>query len=107
MTVSNAERSNARRMRPARRPISMRVGAIGLAIGLLTAVSAVDAAQSTRLMLAQSGIAPASSLDPAKQLPGAISVSNIDFKRGDGGAGRLSLRFNGRSEERRVGKEGR
>ena len=95
MTVSNAERSNAKRLRPARRPMSMRVGAIGLAIGMLTAFSAVDAAQSTRVMMAQSGIAPAASLDPAKQLPGAISVSNIDFKRGDGGAGRLSLRFNG------------
>nr|WP_310056141.1 type IV pilus secretin PilQ family protein [Lysobacter niabensis] len=33
--------------------------------------------------------------DPAKQLPGAISVSNIDFKRGDGGAGKLILRFSG------------
>ncbi|WP_460732439.1 type IV pilus secretin PilQ [Lysobacter tyrosinilyticus] len=33
--------------------------------------------------------------DPAKQLPGTISVSNIDFKRGDGGAGKLILRFNG------------
>jgi type IV pilus assembly protein PilQ len=39
--------------------------------------------------------APASSNDPAKQLPGAISVSNIDFKRGDGGAGKLILRFTG------------
>ncbi|QNP42175.1 type IV pilus secretin PilQ [Lysobacter terrestris] len=36
-----------------------------------------------------------SSNDPAKQLPGAISVSNIDFKRGDGGAGKLILRFSG------------
>src|SRR5687768_18564732 len=107
MTMFNTKRFNAKRLRPSRRPMSIRIGAIGLAIGLLTAFSAVDAAQTTRLMMAQSGIAPASSLDPAKQLPGAISVSNIDFKRGDGGAGRLSLRFNGRSEERRVGKEGR
>src|SRR5688500_10945451 len=95
MTMFNTKRFNAKRLRPSRRPMSIRVGAIGLAVGLLTAFSAVDAAQSTRLMMAQSGIAPASSLDPAKQLPGAISVSNIDFKRGDGGAGRLSLRFNG------------
>ena len=86
---------NAKRLRPARRPMSMRIGAIGLAIGLVTAFSAVDAAQSTRLLMAQSGIAPTSSLDPAKQLPGAIRVSNIDFKRGDGGAGRLTLRFSG------------
>ena len=40
-------------------------------------------------------VAPAASADPAKQLPGAIAVSNIDFKRGDGGAGRLILRFSG------------
>ncbi|HEU0306207.1 MAG TPA: type IV pilus secretin PilQ family protein [Lysobacter sp.] len=33
--------------------------------------------------------------DPAKQVPGTISVSNIDFKRGDGGAGKLILRFSG------------
>jgi len=86
---------NATHMRPARRPLARRTTAIGLAVGLLAAFSAVDAAQSTRLMTAQAGVAPASSLDPAKQLPGAISVSNIDFKRGDGGAGRLSLQFSG------------
>ncbi|MEG3157499.1 type IV pilus secretin PilQ family protein [Lysobacter zhanggongensis] len=40
-------------------------------------------------------MAPATSPDPAKQLPGTISVSDIDFKRGDGGAGRLILRFTG------------
>ena len=86
---------NAKRMRPARRPMSLRAGACGLAIGLLTAFSAVDAAQPARLLMAQAASAPAPSLDPAKQLPGTVSVSNIDFKRGDGGAGRLSLRFSG------------
>jgi hypothetical protein len=34
---------NAKTMRPARRPMLVRVGGIGLAIGLLTAFSAVDA----------------------------------------------------------------
>ena len=87
---------NAKTMRPARRPMLVRVGGIGLAIGLLTAFSAVDASQSARLQLLQSAAsAPVPSLDPSKQLPGTISVSNIDFKRGDGGAGRLSLRFSG------------
>jgi type IV pilus assembly protein PilQ len=87
---------NAKTMRPARRPMLLRVGGIGLAIGLLTAFSAVDASQSARLQLLQSAAtAPVPSLDPSKQLPGTISVSNIDFKRGDGGAGRLSLRFSG------------
>src|SRR5687768_1228316 len=86
---------NATHMRPARRPLARRTIAIGLAAGLLASFSAVDAAQTTRLMVAQAGAAPAPSLDPAKQLPGAVSVSNIDFKRGDGGAGRLSLQFSG------------
>jgi type IV pilus assembly protein PilQ len=87
---------NAKTMRPTRRPMLLRVGGIGLAIGLLTAFSAVEASQSARLQLLQSATtAPVPSLDPAKQLPGTISVSNIDFKRGDGGAGRLSLRFSG------------
>ena len=86
---------NATHMRPARRPLARRTTGIGLAIGLLAAFSAVDAAQSTRLTMGQAGIAPAQNLDPAKQLPGAVSVSNIDFKRGDGGAGRLSLQFSG------------
>ena len=87
---------NAKTMRPTRRPMLLRVGGIGLAIGLLTAFSAVEASQSARLQLLQAATtAPVPSLDPAKQLPGTISVSNIDFKRGDGGAGRLSLRFSG------------
>ena len=68
-------------------------------LGTLAAFSAVQAATPgagvtfAPGLLAQ--VAPAASLDPAKQLPGAISVSNIDFKRGDGGAGRLILRFSG------------
>ena len=86
---------NATHMRPARRPLARRTIAIGLAAGLLATFSAVDAAQTTRLMTAQAGVAPAPSLDPAKQLPGTVSVSNIDFKRGDGGAARLSLQFSG------------
>lgn len=86
---------NATPMRPARRPF-LRVGAAGLAIGLLAAFGAVDAAQGAHVLMAQqAATAPAPSLDPSKQLPGQINVSNIDFKRGDGGAGRLALRFSG------------
>jgi type IV pilus assembly protein PilQ len=85
----------ANTMRPARRP-SLRAGALGLAIGLVVAIGAADASQAGRVLMAQTAAtAPKPSLDPGKQLPGTISVSNIDFKRGDGGAGRLSLRFNG------------
>jgi type IV pilus assembly protein PilQ len=94
MTVFNANRSM--RAGPAR------IG-LGLAIGLLAGMSAVHAATPashgtfTPTFVAQlaPAAAPASSNDPAKQLPGAISVSNIDFKRGDGGAGKLILRFTG------------
>ena len=94
MTVFNANRSM--RAGPAR------IG-LGLAIGLLAGASAVHAATPashgsfTPTFVAQlaPAAAPAPSNDPAKQLPGAISVSNIDFKRGDGGAGKLILRFTG------------
>ncbi|MFC5579271.1 type IV pilus secretin PilQ [Lysobacter niabensis] len=94
MTVFNANRSL--RAGPAR------IG-LGLAIGLLAGFSAVHAAgpaargSFTPTFVAQLAptAAPMPSNDPAKQLPGAISVSNIDFKRGDGGAGKLILRFSG------------
>lgn len=33
--------------------------------------------------------------DPTKQVAGTVSVSGIDFKRGDGGSGRLILKFSG------------
>ena len=86
---------NATPMRPARRP-HLRAGAIGLAIGLFAAIGAVDASQGAHVLMAQSAAtAPVPNLDPAKNQPGTITVSNIDFKRGDGGAGRLSLRFTG------------
>lgn len=89
MTVFNANRSK-------------RTG-IGLAIGLLAGFSAAHAAAPsangtfTPMFVAQvaPATAPTPSNDPAKQLPGTISVSNIDFKRGDGGAGKLILRFSG------------
>ncbi len=88
MTVFNANRSK-------------RTG-IGLAIGLLAGFGAVHAAtpatgKFTPTFVAQvaPAVAPAASNDPSKQLPGTISVSNIDFKRGDGGAGKLILRFSG------------
>ena len=86
---------NATPMRPARRPF-LRAGALGLAIGLVTAFGAADAAQAARVLAAQSAAtAPTPNVDPSKNVPGTIAVSNIDFKRGDGGSGRLSLRFSG------------
>ena len=57
--------------------------------------AAQPAAPLAQAPVAPPAAAPPASLDPAKQLPGAIAVSNIDFKRGDGGSGRLILRFSG------------
>ena len=83
-------------LRPARRPLPTRANLIGLAVGVLTAIGGVHAAPPpAHAGLATAPVAPVSSMDPAKQLPGAISLSNIDFKRGDGGAGRLILHFSG------------
>jgi type IV pilus assembly protein PilQ len=84
--------------RPARRPLPKRATLLGLAAGLLAAAGGVGATPpvaNAPAMMATSQVTPATSLDPAKQVPGAISVSNLDFKRGDGGAGRLTLRFSG------------
>jgi len=39
--------------------------------------------------------APVAGVDPGKQVPGAVAVTAIDFKRGEGGAGRVILRFSG------------
>ena len=90
MTVLNADRS-----RTARRPL-LSTTVIGLAAGTLAAFTAVHAAPSAGLapaLVAQA--APVPSPDPAKQLPGAIEVSKIDFKRGQDGAGKLILTFSG------------
>lgn len=88
--------SNAQDPRATRRIQPIRSATFGLAVGLLAATSGVHAAQSP-------GIAPQMAVlqtvmtgsDPAKQLPGAIAVDDIDFHRGDGGSGKLVLRFDG------------
>jgi type IV pilus assembly protein PilQ len=62
----------------------MKAAFFGLAAGLLSALSAVNAAPPA---------APA--VAPAQQMPAVASVTSIDFKRGDGGSGKLILRFDG------------
>ncbi|WP_454829108.1 type IV pilus secretin PilQ [Pseudoxanthomonas wuyuanensis] len=81
--------SNAQRLRPARPLAMLRLCSLGLAIGLLAAAGTVSAASPT---------GPAQTAAPNGQAPSqsaAVSVSNIDFRRGEDGAGRLILRFNG------------
>ncbi|RYZ70018.1 MAG: type IV pilus secretin PilQ family protein [Lysobacteraceae bacterium] len=79
--------SNAHSPLPTRRLPTLRACSLGLAIGLLAATGIANAAS------------PGATVPPADagvQLAAPLEISNIDFKRGDGGAGRLVLRFNGK-----------
>jgi type IV pilus assembly protein PilQ len=94
MTVTTAHR-----LPSTTRPMPLRAGAIGLLAGLVSAFSAVHAASPRPAMpattIAAIAQATAGAVDPAKQAPAAVSVDKIDFKRGDGGAGKLILKFSG------------
>ncbi|CAN4278130.1 type IV pilus secretin PilQ family protein [Pseudoxanthomonas sp. LjRoot125] len=78
--------SNAYRLRPSRRLATLRACSLGLAIGLLAAASAAGATPP-----GGQANAPAASAKTAQ----AVSVSNIDFRRGEDGAGRLIVKFDG------------
>lgn len=85
--------TNAKSQRPVRRPLSLRTCAMGVALGLYAASAAALPVSTTSVTMAQS--ATGAMADPAKRLPGAVSVSAIDFQRGEGGSGKLILRFSG------------
>ena len=72
---------------------TLRAGLFGIALGAVAASSAVNAAAPVAPGTGQAAVA--AGVDPARQQAGAVAVSSIDFKRGDGGAGRLVLRFTG------------
>lgn len=78
--------SNAYRLRPSRRLATLRVCSLGWAIGLLAAASAAGATPPGQ---------QASATPVAATAAQAVSVSNIDFRRGEDGAGRLIVRFDG------------
>jgi len=92
MTVTNVQR-----LRFAARPLPLKASLAGLVVGLCAALGttawAAPAVPGPSATTAQPGNAVA--VDPAKSLPSAVSISGIDFKRGDGGAGRLILHFSG------------
>jgi type IV pilus assembly protein PilQ len=73
---------------------NLRASLLGLGLGLFAASSALHAGQAP-IVATMGQVASTAGMDPAKQQPGAVSVSSIDFKRGDGGSGRLILRFSG------------
>ena len=81
-----------RSLQPTGMTVPCRALAIGLVAGLLSA-SAAAGNTSTRLAPPSLvAVAQVAAADPAKQVPGVVSVSAVDFKRGDGGSGKLILR---------------
>jgi type IV pilus assembly protein PilQ len=86
MTVTNVQR-----LRPAARPLPLRAGIAGLVVGLCAMLGTSAWAAPAAAGQPMGTVA----VDPAKTLPSVVSVSSIDFKRGDGGAGRLILHFSG------------
>lgn len=91
MTVTNAKRLRLVRALPSR------AGVAGFVAGMLAAFGSVQAAPlpAAQAAPAVAQAAPVNSLDPGRRLPGTISVADIDFNRGDGGAARLTIRFTG------------
>jgi len=77
--------SNAQSLRTRRRPAISAPVACGLWLALALTVPSLAAVAAT----------PASQPAPAASTTAKSKVSQIDFKRGDGGAGRLILRFDG------------
>jgi type IV pilus assembly protein PilQ len=71
-------------LRPIRRRATIRACALGFALALASGSS-----------LAATGVGDLNAHDPAKAVPATVSVSKIDFKRGEDGAGRVILQFDG------------
>lgn len=76
--------SKALSLRPIRRQ-AIRTCAMGFALALASGSS----------FAAVSAAADLNAHDPAKTVPATVAVSKIDFKRGEDGAGRLILQFDG------------
>ena len=85
--------TNAKQLRPTRRPLPLAACAIGVAAGLYAAGASALPATVVAAGMGQSAIG--TTADPSKRTADAVTVSAIDFKRGDGGSGKLILRFNG------------
>ncbi|MGN7726199.1 type IV pilus secretin PilQ [Luteimonas sp. 22616] len=92
MTVTQAQH-----LQKSRRAMPLRASMVGLVAGLVSAFGAVHAEQpaTTASYFAVTQAAAPVAVDPAKQVAGGLAVSSIDFKRGDGGSGKLIMRFSG------------
>lgn len=83
----------AQSLQQGRRTLPVRAAVFGLAAGMLSALSAVGAAPPAQPAPAA---APPAVVAPAVangQTAGVASITNIDFKQGEGGSGKLILRF--------------
>lgn len=87
MSLNSANSLRGSRPSPARRRRWIVLG-----VAMATFMGAAAASPPVVSML-QSGSAVA--VDPARQVGAGLSVANIDFRRGEGGAGRLIVRFSG------------
>ena len=84
--------NTAKRQRTIRRPFAPTACAAGIALVLCAGAASATPASATGVLAGQSA---ATIADPGKRLPGTVQVTGIDFKRGDGGSGKLILRFSG------------
>ena len=95
---------NAQSLHQGRRSMPLRAIALGVAAGLLSALSAVSAAPP-----AQPSAPAVVQQAPANgQTVGPVPVDSIDFRRGEGGSGKLILRFDreGAMPDMRAGDAG-
>ena len=86
--------NNATQTQPIRRSLPLGLLTAAVMVGLsASGASATPASSITAVGIGQS--ATGALADPAKRTPDAVTVSAIDFKRGDGGSGKLILKFSG------------
>ncbi|HQA02357.1 AMIN domain-containing protein [Thermomonas sp.] len=86
--------NNATQTQPIRRSLPLGLLTAAVMVGLsASGASATPALSITAVGIGQS--ATGALADPAKRTPDAVTVSAIDFKRGDGGSGKLILKFSG------------
>lgn len=83
--------TTAKQTQPVRRSLS--VTTLAAAVAVAMAGASVLPASVQAAGIGQSAVGAMA--DPAKRLPGSVAVTAIDFKRGEGGAGKLILRFSG------------
>ena len=87
--------TNVRRLQSTGKALPCRALAIGLVAGLLSASAAAGNTSTRFAPPSLIAVAQVAAVDPAKQAPAAVSVAAVDFKRGDGGSGKLIVRFDG------------